>query len=113
MKVWGAEEDMTTASMGDAMVTGRVRADGTLELDGAVPLEPGPVCVIVQRYRQVRSGGDTRSVLERIRRRRQSAGIRARTKEEIDAQIDALRDESESELREVERIHEQIRELKE
>ncbi|MCY2994730.1 MAG: hypothetical protein NTY19_43745 [Planctomycetota bacterium] len=54
-------------------------------------------------------GADTGSVLERIRRQRQASGICARTKEEIDAQIDALRDESEAELREVERIHEQIR----
>lgn len=104
---------MATASMGDAMVTGRVRADGTLELDGAVPLEPGPVCVIVQRYRQGRAGDDTRSVLQRIRRQRQVSGAVARTKEEIDAQIDALRHESEAEFREVERIHAQIRELKE
>ncbi len=92
---------------------GRVRPDGTLELDGAVPLDPGPVRVIVQRRREVRSDNDTRSVLERIRERRQAAGIRGRTKEEIDAAIDALRDESESELQEIEHLHDQTRKFKE
>jgi hypothetical protein len=38
---------------------------------------------------------DTRTVLQRIRARRQARGAVARSKEEIDAEIDAMRDADE------------------
>ena len=45
---------------------------------------------------------DTRTALEAIREERKALGLKGRTKEEIDAEINSLRDESEEEIRQVE-----------
>lgn len=96
-------------STDEAMVTGRVKPDGTLELDQKVPLPPGPVRVTVQAAVSPPGPEETWTALERIWEQRKALGIKGRTREEIDAQIDALRDESEEELREIERVHDRGR----
>jgi len=97
----------------EVVVNGRLNPDGTLELDQKVALPPGPVHVTVHAASSPSGGEETRAVLERIWAERKARGIQARTREEIDAQIDALRDESEQEVRDIERMHEQTRGAKE
>jgi hypothetical protein len=83
---------------------GRIQPDGTLYIDEKVDLPPGPVQVTVAVSLPSPAGEDTRSVLEQIRARRQARGAAARSKEEIDAELNAMRDEDERRMREIEAI---------
>jgi hypothetical protein len=91
-------------SRNQATVPGRVRPDGTLEVTERVDLPPGPVRVTVMAGPGATAGEPTRSVLRRIGSRRQARGAPARTKEQIDAEIAAMRDEDDERLREIETI---------
>lgn len=51
----------------------------------------------------------TQQVLRDIAARRQALGLKGRTKEEIDAEIDAMRNEDEQRMREIERLYQQSR----
>jgi hypothetical protein len=75
------------------MVHGRISHDGILEVDEKLNLPPGPVSVTVQTVLPPSEREDTRKVFEAIRAERKALGLKGRIKEEIDAQIDALRDE--------------------
>ncbi len=85
-------------------VYGRIRPGGTLEVTQRVDLPPGPVQVTVEPSPGSQSAEDTRSVLRRIWARRQTRGAIGRTKEEIDAEINAMRNEDERRMREIEQI---------
>jgi len=86
----------------EAISGGTLKADGTLELDRPLGLPPGRVEVRVRRVPQAAMGDSMWTVLERIWAER--AGRTPRTAAEIDAEINALRDESEERLRAVEAI---------
>jgi len=90
------------------VVAGRLNRDGTLHVDEKLPLSPGPVQVTVEASHQGR-GKDVCAVLERIWEERKERGTRRRSKEEIDAEIDAIRNDSELEIGEIERLHDQAR----
>ena len=90
-------------------VHGRVKPDGTLEVTERVDLPPGPVQVTVEPSPEAQPGADTRSVLRRIWARRQARGAVARSKDQIDAEIEAMRDEDEQRMREIEAIGRQPR----
>ncbi len=84
---------------------GWISQDEVLAVDEKLGLPPGPVNVTVQAVpRSERE--DTRKVLKEIWAERKRRGITARTKEQIDAEIDALRNESEEEILEVEQLNE-------
>jgi hypothetical protein len=83
---------------------GRIRPDGTVQIDERVNLPPGPIQVTVEASRGTSAGEDTQSVLKQIRARRLARGAAARSKEEIDAEINAMRDEDEQRMREIEAI---------
>jgi len=92
----------------DQIITqGRVTSAGALELDEKLSLPPGPVQVTVQTAPSEPAREDTWAVLERIWAERERRGIKGRSKPQIDAEINALRDQSEDRMREIERTYEE------
>jgi hypothetical protein len=87
---------------------GTVQPDGTLVLDEKLRLPAGRVRVAVEPLRTVEATNLDRfwAMMEGIWADLRAAGHRPRTKEEIDAEINALREEAEEEMRGVERLHE-------
>ncbi len=73
---------------------GQIRLDGTLYVEEKVNLPPGPVSVTVQAVATAMRKPTLR-VLEDIWAQREAQGMVGRTAEEIDAEIDAMRDEDE------------------
>jgi len=86
------------------IVGGRLKADGTLQLDEKLTLPPGRVRVVVQTDSQKPPRENTWAVLERIWAERKSLGLTGRTKQQIDAEINTLRNETEDRMREIELI---------
>ncbi len=87
-------------------IQGTLQSDGTLILDEKPALPPGRVCVRVQHlvdYTQT----DIWQLLERIHAEQRARGFIPRSKEEIDAEIAASRQEDEERMLEIERIHEE------
>ncbi len=94
--------------------TGTIKPDGTLELDGKTNLPPGRVRVtltVVPESSEPKE--DVWTVLERIWEERKARGMPARTREEIDAEINALRDELEERMDDIEALHEEGRRARE
>jgi hypothetical protein len=85
-------------------VEGTLRADGTLELDQKPNLPPGRVRVTVQ---PVEAPVDVIDILRRIHAEQAARGHVPRTREEIDADIAAMRQEDEERLQGIERLHEE------
>jgi hypothetical protein len=87
-------------------IQGTLREDGTLLLDQKPNLPPGRVRVTVQTivdYKQT----DIWKFFERIWAEQRAMGYVPRTKEEIDAELEAAREEDEERMQELERIHEE------
>jgi hypothetical protein len=84
---------------------GTIREDGTLELDLKVNLPPGRVKVTVKPVAQQPPGEDLMTVLQRIWAEQDAHGYVPRTREEIDAQVQAFRDEFEEYFRAIEQSH--------
>ena len=84
-------------------VLGTVRADGTLELDEKLNVPPGRVKVRVEAVptTPAKPAEGLVEFVERMRREMEAAGHKFRTKEEIDAEIDELRNEWEERLEEL------------
>lgn len=86
---------------------GTLRPDGTLVLDGKPNLPAGRVRVTVQAEAAPASAEDgVMARLQRIWAEQAARGHVPRTREEIDAELDAMRDEAEEEMQEIERLHE-------
>jgi hypothetical protein len=88
-------------------VDGLITSDGFLHVDSRINLPPGPVHVTIEKPEQPAGREDTWSVLQAIWAARKERGTVARTKEEIDAEIDEMRDADEEPMREIERLHEE------
>jgi hypothetical protein len=86
-------------------VHGILKPDGSLELSKPVGLPPGPVEVTVQCGAPARE--DTWTVLQRIWADQRAEGRQPRTAEEIDAEINQLRDELEEHALAIERLQEE------
>jgi len=82
---------------------GQIRPDGTLQIEEKVNLPPGPVNVTVEAA-PVAPRKRTLQVLEEIWAEREARGMVGRSKWEIDAEIDSMRDEDEDRMREIESI---------
>ncbi len=82
---------------------GQIRPDGTLQVEEKVNLPPGPVSVTVQALATA-TRRQTLRVLEEIWAQREAQGMVARPAEDIDAEIDAMRDEDESRMRDIESV---------
>jgi len=74
------------------VVHGRLRPDGTLELDSRPPLPEGPVEIVIRSVPGPQPGAENWwGYLQRARSELEAAGHRFRTREEIDTQIEELR----------------------
>ncbi len=92
---------------------GQIRPDGTLQIEEKINLPPGPVNVTLETAAQIKPRESTRQVLKEIAERRQAIGRQPQTKEEIDAEIDAMRNEDEQRMREIEQLYRYNRPSKE
>jgi hypothetical protein len=98
----------------EVVLQGTLKADGTLELDEKPNLPPGRVRITLAPQTPADQPGESVwSVLERIWAERKALGLPGRTREEIDAEINASRDEWEERMEELERIHDLARQAKE
>ncbi|MBI1918256.1 MAG: hypothetical protein HYS12_26490 [Planctomycetes bacterium] len=94
--------------------TGTIKPDGTLELDGKTNLPPGRVRVTLNIVPEQPGGReDVLTVLQRIHAARNARGMKPRSAEEIDAYINALRDELEEHANQIEAIQEEARRARE
>lgn len=76
------------------VVEGTLKPDGSLEVAEKFSLPPGRVRVTIEVLDEsVSSGEDWFEYLRGARAERESAGARFRTREELDAEINAMRDE--------------------
>jgi len=88
------------------VVQGVLKPDGTLELGQPVDLPPGKVQITVQPVEDAAVPHDPFwAMMEAIWARQRACGHVCRSTEEIDAEVKALRDEAEEEMRQIERIH--------
>lgn len=94
-------------------IQGTIRPDGQLELDRPLPLPAGRVQVTVQPLPAPAEPDRFWKMMEGIWTDLQAGGHQPRTREEIDADIKALRDEAEEEMQAIERLHEECRIAKE
>jgi hypothetical protein len=87
-------------------VEGTLQPDGTLVLDEKPDLPPGRVRVRMEaaKGRPVQSAEELMAVLRGIWARRNADGCPARTAEEVDTEIGALRDEAEERVAEIGRL---------
>ena len=92
------------------VVQGTVKPDGTLEVRDPIALPPGEVQVIVQTMPTPMPRKDNAlAVLERIWAEREALGMQGRTREQIDADIQSMRDEWEQRQQELARIQDGAR----
>src|SRR5262245_54690834 len=90
-------------------VEGVLREDGTLVLDSRPELPPGRVRVAL---RPIEARPDGIEVLRRIHEEQAAAGHVPRTREQIDADIAAMRQEDEERMQAIERLHEEYEEAR-
>jgi len=85
-------------------VQGTLRPDGTLVLDSKPDLPPGRVRVTVQ---SAEAPADVIEVLRRIHAEQAANGHVPRSREQIDADIAAMRQEDEDRMQAIERLQEE------
>jgi hypothetical protein len=84
---------------------GTVREDGTLELDDKLSLPAGRVKVTVQPMEAARTFYEhLLETMETICRRQETRGYVPPSVDEIDSELNALRDEAEEEFRAIEQL---------
>jgi hypothetical protein len=91
------------------ILEGRVQPDGTLEVPEKIDLPAGPVRVTIQPVAERVDPDRFWRMMESIWSDLRASGRTPCTKEEIDAEIDALRNEAEDEMEAVERLQEECR----
>lgn len=95
-------------------MTGTIKPDGTLELDGKTDLPPGRVRVTLNIVPEQPGGReDVLTVLQRIHAEQKARGMKPRSAEEIDAYINGLRDELEEHANQIEAIQEEAQRARE
>jgi hypothetical protein len=95
------------------VVEGTVQPDGTLEVTRKVNLPAGRVHVTVQPVAEPVQPDRFWKMMESLWAAQLANGRTRRTREEIDAEITALRNESEEELQAVERLQDECRRARE
>jgi hypothetical protein len=88
-------------------VRGTVLADGSLHVEGPLALPPGPVEVVVRPEQRALPPQDVLAVLQRIWDEQNACGRPPRSAEEIDAEIQQMRDEWDERDREIEALQEE------
>jgi len=95
-------------------VQGTLRADGTLVLKEKPNLPPGPVRVTVQTVVEPSiPHDDAISILQRIHADQKARGYVSPSKEEIDAEIAAMRQEDDERMQGIERLQEECQRSRE
>jgi hypothetical protein len=87
-------------------VQGTLREDGTLVLDDKPNLPPGRVRVTVEPVPDL-TQTDVWQVVERLWAGQRSRGHVPRTREQIDAEVEAAHQEDEERMQALERIHQE------
>ena len=100
-------------STNTVVIQGLVRPDGTLELEGKVPLPAGKVSVTLQPIPYSQETDPFFVMLRGIWAARERAGKPSRTGEEAQAALRRLRDDVAEEVAEVGRLQEECRRLRE
>ncbi len=95
------------------ILEGTVQPDGTLEVTQKVNLPAGRVQVTVRPVTELVQPVRFWEMMKSIWAAQLASGRTPRTREEIDAEIEALHDESEEEMQAVERLQEECRRAKE
>src|SRR5690348_2227422 len=90
-----------------AIVQGTIKDDGTVELKEKISLPPGPVEVTVVPLPELPKDDPFWESMRAIWAGQKARGHVPRTKEEIDADIGALRGEWEQQQRAIERLQKQ------
>ena len=83
--------------MSEVVIQGILKSDGTLELSQPVNLPPGEVRVIVQAM--THASENVLAVLEDIWAERKAKGMQGRSREQVDADVQSMRDEWEENQR--------------
>ena len=91
------------------IVPGIVKADGTLEIQEKLNFPAGRVQVTIQPLSAPVQPERFWTMMESIWTDLRAAGRIPRTREEIDAEINSLREEAEEEMNEVERLQAESR----
>ena len=90
------------------VVDGTLQPDGTLVPDEKPNLPPGRVRMTIQSVAPPADPADGfMARMQRVWAAQDARGHVPRTREEIDAEINALRDEAEEEMQAIERLHEE------
>jgi hypothetical protein len=95
------------------VVEGRVQPDGTLEVNQKVNLPAGPIQVTVHPVAEPVQPDRFWRMMDSIWAEQRASERPSRTREEIDAEIEAMRDEAEEEMQAVERLKEECRRARE
>jgi hypothetical protein len=95
------------------ILQGVVKPDGTLELEGRVPLPAGKVQVTLQPVPELPEGDPFFDMLKGIWAARAAAGLMPRSVAEVEAQRQQLREETEQEITEALQLQEESRRLRE
>jgi hypothetical protein len=95
------------------VVEGTVQPDGTLEVTQKVDLPAGPVHVMVQPVTEPVQPDRFWTMMESIWAAQLAGGRITRTREEIDTEIESLRNESEEEMQAIKRLEEECRRARE
>jgi hypothetical protein len=99
-------------SQGRIGTEGTVKADGTLELHGPVPLPPGRVWVTIQPIVEPPEDDPFWQRMKAIWEAQKARGYVPRSVEEIEAERRALREEMEEEIEAAIRLHEECQRAK-
>jgi hypothetical protein len=93
------------------VLRGRVKPDGSLDLELPVSLPPGPVRVTVEPLPELPAEATDPfwTMMDDIWAGQKARGNLPRGPEQIEAAVKALRDDADAELGEVERIHDECR----
>jgi hypothetical protein len=86
------------------IIGGTLRPDGTLQLDDRPPIVPGRVRVTIEGVGPAEPQADALAVFEEIIAEQDQSSDHRRSAAELDAGIDALRDEWDERQQELEQI---------
>jgi hypothetical protein len=100
-------------SANTVVIYGLVQPDGSLQLEGKIPLPAGKVQITVQAVPEPSEGDPFFDMLKGIWAARTQAGFTPRSVEEMEAQRRQLHGESDQEIMEAGRLQEECRRLRE
>jgi hypothetical protein len=107
------KSEVTIMNAAAVVVEGTVQSDRTLEVTQKVDLPPRRVQLTVQTVAEPVQLDRFWKMMESIWAAQRASGRTARAREEIDAEIEALRSESEDEMQAVELLKEECRRARE